>query len=125
MNLLYPSINSQRTATTLGTSFPTLLKWCVGYLTSNMELMDMEGICTMGPKVYSPYPRRLESLTICWCYYKGTTFSCYFKTLSVGPAGFKLTTSCMAARCSTKLSTGARCTHFHPFCLQEICHLTC
>ena len=24
--------------------------------------------------VYSPYPRRLESLTICWCNYKGSTF---------------------------------------------------
>ena len=24
---------------------------------------------------YSPYPRRLECLTICWCNYKGSTFS--------------------------------------------------
>ena len=34
-----------------------------------------------GPTVYSPYPRRLESLTTCGC-------NC--KTLSDGPAGVQL-----------------------------------
>ena len=33
--------------------------------------MTMEGICETGPTVY---PRRLQSLTICWCSYKGSTF---------------------------------------------------
>ena len=30
--------------------------------------------CETGPPACSPYPRRLESLTICWCNYKGSTF---------------------------------------------------
>ena len=33
-------------------------------------------LCPSGSAVYNLYPRRLESLNICWCYYKGaSTFS--------------------------------------------------
>jgi len=41
--------------------------------------------CETGPTVY-PYPRRLESPTICYCYYKGST---YFSVIlrPWGPAG--------------------------------------
>ena len=30
--------------------------------------------CETGPTVFRPYPKKLESLTICRCYYKGSTF---------------------------------------------------
>ena len=64
--------------------------------------MNIEDTCETGPTVYIPYPRRLESLTLCGCNYKGSTFSSViFKTLSVGLVRIELTTSHMAARRST------------------------
>ena len=45
----------------------------VGSLTSHSVIFMNKG-CGMGPPAYSPYPRRLESLTICWCNCKGSTF---------------------------------------------------
>ena len=53
--------------------------------------MNIEDTCEAGPTVNSPYPRRLERITICGCSYKGNTFSSViFKTLSVGPAGTEI-----------------------------------
>ena len=47
----------------------------------------MNKVCETGPPVYRPYPRRLETLIICRCHYKDSTFSSViFKTLSVGLA---------------------------------------
>ena len=39
-----PEGTTQRTATTPGTSHPTLFEYCVGSLTSHVELLNMEGI---------------------------------------------------------------------------------
>ena len=75
------------------------------------------------PPAYSPYPRRLESLNICWCNYRRQHFLLsYFKTLSVGPAGVELSTSRMTARCLSNWAIGGRsqvymrCTGVHEVC---------
>ena len=50
--------------------------------------MNLEGICETGPMVYSPYPRRLESLYHLQMKLQRQHFLLsYFKILSVDPAG--------------------------------------
>ena len=61
VDLLYIS---QRTVTTPGTSCPTLYDKRVGSFTSPANQLTLK-MQETDPTVYSPCPRRLESLTVC------------------------------------------------------------
>jgi len=79
-HLTYPPIHRRKTATAPGSPY---------------SFCTVRGFFYVPPKYqhsrncenpYRPYPRRLESLTICRWKYKDFLLS-YLKTLSVGPVG--------------------------------------
>ena len=64
----------QGQTTTPETTYPTLFDKCVCSLTSPANHLTLK-MHEIGPMVYSPYPRRLKSLTIFRYNYKGSAFS--------------------------------------------------
>ena len=79
MILLYPPkpwcewCDVCRLTTPLRSTSPTLFEqWCRFFYVPQEP--DKCNCCETGPTVFRPYPRRLESLTVCRCHYKGTTF---------------------------------------------------
>ena len=76
--LLWPLANPShptRDSHNTGNFMPYFSEQCVGFLTSHIELINMDGIRETGPTVYSPNPRRLECLSISEYNYKSSTFS--------------------------------------------------
>ena len=51
--------------------------------------MNIKDICETGPTVYSPYPRRLESLNLQMKLERQHFLLSYFKVLIVDPAGIR------------------------------------
>ena len=78
MSLLYPLTpwcewcNVWRLTSTSGSTSPTLFEQWWGFFYVPQE-PDKCKCCETGLTVFRPYPRRLESLTICRCHYKGST----------------------------------------------------
>ena len=77
MSLLYPPnpwcewCDVWRLTTTPWSTSPTLFEqWC-GFFYVPQE-PDKCKCCETGPTVFCPYPRRLESLTVCRCHYNGS-----------------------------------------------------
>jgi len=58
-------------------SNPQFNIWNISYINSqcvgSFNVSQLFKGCETGPPAYSPYLRRLESLNICWCNYKGST----------------------------------------------------
>ena len=74
-----PTTCQERLATPLGSTSPTLFEQCRVFFYVPHELISAGKCCETGPTVFRPHPRRLESLTIRRCHYKGALSSHLFK----------------------------------------------
>ena len=96
-----------RLATPTGSTSPTIFEqWC-GFFYIPQEPGKCK-CCQTEFTVFRPYPRRLESLTICRCHYKGSTFfSVIQRHWVLVRLGFEPATSRSADRHSPNWATQA------------------
>ena len=103
-------IHHRGQTTTPGTTFPTLCDKCVGSFMSH-RIMKIEGLWDGAYGLSSLSEKTRESkhlqMSLQRQHFLGLS---YLKTLSVGQAGVELTTSCMAAQCSTNWATSVMTT---------------
>ena len=69
-----PEGTTQLTATTPRNFTPYTIRIVCGFFNVPQWTYKHGRYCETWPTVYSPYPRRLKSLKICWCNYKSSTF---------------------------------------------------
>ena len=100
-----PVVNIGQTATP-GTPCPSLFLVCGSCNVPQFHTVICNKGCGTRPPAYSPFPRRLESLTICWFKYKGSAFY----SVILRAWGLVQPESRMTARCSTNWTTSARYT---------------
>ena len=82
-HLTHPPIRIRKTATAPGSPYSLRIVRGFFYVPQNYQHSRN---CETGPPTYRPYPRRLESLTICRWNYKGSTNFFLLKIWSFTPA---------------------------------------
>ena len=99
-HLTHPPIRIQKTATAPGSPYSFRIVRGFFYVPQNYQHSRN---CETGPPTYRPYPRRLESLTICRYITKAAVSPQLFKDPECWSGrNLELTTSRVTARCTTK-----------------------
>ena len=122
----YPISQPVKVGHTTGVYDPCSFRIVMWVLYVPQEQIRESAVRRPGPTVFRPYPRRLESRTICRCHYKGSTFfSVIQRPWVLARTGFEPATSHSADRRSPNWANQAavrfhgRTFRFHGRCLSS------